>query len=76
MRSKNPTGIRWKPQYSTGITGQSSGRGRWVTPKVCQATMSVPTSERSAAVQPEAVSSGVLIGVVARRPPFVVGDTG
>ena len=50
LESKKPTGIRWNPQYSTGITGQSSGRGEWETPKVCQATMSVSTRERSADV--------------------------
>ena len=38
--SKKPTGIKWNPQYSTGITGQSSGLGVCVTPKVCQVTKS------------------------------------
>ena len=50
LASKNPTGIRWNPQYSTGITGQSSGRGEWVMPKVYQATSSASTRDRSAAV--------------------------
>jgi hypothetical protein len=49
--SKKPTAISWNPQYSTGMTGQSSGLGEWVTPKVCQATISVPTNDLSAAVQ-------------------------
>ena len=40
----------WKPVYSTGITGQSSGRGMWVTPNVCHTTTSVSTRSRSAAV--------------------------
>ena len=40
-----------KPVYSTGITGQSSGRTKWVTPNVYQTTTSVSTSDRSAAVQ-------------------------
>ena len=46
LRSKNPAGNNEKPQYSTGITGQSSGRGIWVNPKVCQTTRSVFSSER------------------------------
>ena len=50
LRSKKPTGTSWNPQYSTGMTGQSSGRGTCVTPNVCHTTMSVPTSDRSAAV--------------------------
>ena len=32
------------------MTGQSSTRGKWVGPKVCQSTMSSPSSERSAAM--------------------------
>jgi hypothetical protein len=38
-----------EPQRATGITGQSSGRGKWVIPKVCQSTMSWPSMSRSAA---------------------------
>ena len=49
LRSKKPTGRRVKPQLATGITGQSSGRGKWVIPKVCQRTMSRPSMSRSAA---------------------------
>jgi hypothetical protein len=49
LRSKKPTGRRVKPQRATGITGQSSGRGKWVIPKVCQSTMSWPSMSRSAA---------------------------
>ena len=30
LRSKKPTGFRWNPARSTGITGQSSGRGTCV----------------------------------------------
>lgn len=47
----SPAGMSGKPQRSTGITGQSSGRGTWVTPKVCHTTTSVPVRDRSAAVQ-------------------------
>ena len=50
LRSKKPTGISMKPVYSTGITGQSSGRTKWVTPNVYQSTTSVSSSGRSAAV--------------------------
>ena len=58
--------------YSTGMTGQSSGRGTWVTPKVCQSTTSVSTSDRSAAVHArQAVAAGVLVGVVAGGPALV-----
>ena len=49
LRSKKPTGRRVKPQVATGITGQSSARGKWVIPKVCQRTMSWPSRSRSAA---------------------------
>ena len=51
LRSKNPTGLRVNPAWSTGMTGQSSGRGKWVGPKVCQMTMSSPSIGRSARVQ-------------------------
>ena len=37
---KNPQGSRRKPAACTGITGQSSGRGLCVTPKVYQTTTS------------------------------------
>ncbi len=50
FRSKKPTGMSVKPAYSTGITGQSSGRGTWVTPNVCQTTRSVFSIGRSAVV--------------------------
>src|SRR6266508_3110957 len=49
LRSKKPTGLMVKPQWATGITGQSSGRGKWVIPKVCHRTMSRPSMPRSAA---------------------------
>ena len=49
LRSKKPTGRRVKPQVATGITGQSSGRGKWVIPNVCHRTMSWPSMSRSAA---------------------------
>ena len=39
-----------KPTVSTGMIGQSSTRGKWVSPKVCHTTMSVPSTERSWAV--------------------------
>jgi hypothetical protein len=40
LRSKNPAGLRVNPHTSTGITGQSSGRGKCAEPNVCQRTMS------------------------------------
>jgi hypothetical protein len=43
--SKKPEGLSIKPAYATGITGQSSGRWIWCTPKVYQATISVFSSE-------------------------------
>jgi hypothetical protein len=49
LRSKKPTGRRVKPQVTTGMTGQSSGRGKCVIPKVCHRTMSAPSMSRSAA---------------------------
>ena len=49
FRSKKPVGFSVKPAYSTGITGQSSGRGTWVTPRVCQTTTSVSSTDRFAA---------------------------
>jgi hypothetical protein len=49
LRSKKPTGRSVKPQWATGITGQSSGRGKCVIPKVCHRTMSQPSMPRSAA---------------------------
>src|SRR4029453_17563753 len=51
LRAKNPAGLSMKPTYSHGMTGQSSGRTKWVVPSVSQATMSSSTSGRSAAVQ-------------------------
>ena len=44
-----PFGGGVKPQVATGITGQSSGRGKWVIPKVWHRTMSWPSISRSAA---------------------------
>src|SRR5207248_8410348 len=49
LRSKNPTGISMKPVYSTGMTGQSSGRTKCVSPNVYQTTTSVPAIGRSCA---------------------------
>lgn len=46
LRSKKPGGVSEKPQYLTGITGESSGRGTWVNPKLCQTTMSVFSIDR------------------------------
>jgi uncharacterized protein len=45
-----PAGLRVKPQRATGMTGQSSGRGMWVGPKVCHRTMSAPSMSRSCAM--------------------------
>jgi len=41
LRSKKPTGLSVNPVWSVGMTGQSSGRGKWVRPKVCHSTMSL-----------------------------------
>ena len=50
MRSKNPVGFSVNPHRATGITGQSSGRGKCVGPNVCQTTMSAPSMSRSPAM--------------------------
>ena len=73
FRSKNPTGFRWNPVRSTGITGQSSVRGMWLVPNTYQSTTSVSRSwPRSAAVQRrQAGAAGVLERVVARRIALV-----
>ncbi len=72
MRSKNPTGISMNPVYSTGITGQSSGRTKWVTPNVYQSTTSVSVNGRSAAVQRgETITTGVLVGELTGGASFV-----
>src|SRR5439155_3735757 len=47
LRSKYPTGISMNPVYSTGMTGQSSGRTKCVSPNVYQTTTSVPAIGRS-----------------------------
>ena len=47
LRSKKPSGRSLKPTVSTGMMGQSSVRGKWVSPKVCQTTMSWPSMSRS-----------------------------
>ena len=60
------------PAYSTGITGQSSGRGMWVTPKVYQTTMSrLDDGPVRRGPLREPVPAGVLVGVVAGGPPLV-----
>ena len=46
--SKKPYGSNVNPAYSTGMIGQSSGRGTWVTPKVCQTTIGWSSTGRSA----------------------------
>ncbi len=51
LRSKKPVGLSTKPQRATGMTGQSSGRGTWVGPNVCQSTMSVPSMSWSPAMK-------------------------
>ena len=51
LRSKKPNGMSVKPVYSTGMTGQSSGRTKCVTPNEYQTTTSVPAIVRSCAVQ-------------------------
>src|SRR5690242_14451818 len=49
LRSKKPDGLSVKPHVSTGMTGQSSGRGKCVAPNVCQSTMSCPAMSRPCA---------------------------
>ncbi len=56
FRSKNPTGLSTKPLTSTGMTGQSSGRGMWVMPKVCHTTQVLAVEGPFAAV---ALSMGI-----------------
>ena len=36
--SKKPSGFRWKPTRSQGITGASSSLTMWVTPNTCHTT--------------------------------------
>lgn len=47
LASKKPNGLRKKPTCSAGMTGQSSMRGMWVTPKECHSTQSASTRLRS-----------------------------
>ena len=47
LRSKNPTGSSEKPALLPGMTGQSSGRTKCVTPTVYQSTTSSFSSGRS-----------------------------
>ena len=41
MRAKKPTGFKENPAYSTGMTGQSSGRGSWL-PRTCARAPRLP----------------------------------
>ena len=52
--------------YSTGMTGQSSGRTKWVTPNVYQSTTSVSVTSplKSEVPQGKPVAAFVLIGVL------------
>src|ERR1035437_7429283 len=50
LRSKKPNGLTRNPVYSTGMTGQSSGRTKCVTPKLYQTTTSRSAIGRFAAV--------------------------
>ena len=60
--------------YSTGITGQSSGRTKCVTPNVYQSTTSVSAIGRSGrGPAREAVAAGVLVREVAGGASFVGG---
>ena len=87
LRSKNPTGTSEKPVDSTGMTGQSSGRTRWVTPKVCHTTISVSSIGRSCSVHTANPSSPLLwlgcspaarrsVGLVGRDPQVVPAERG
>ena len=52
--------------YSTGITGQSSGRTKWVTPNVYQSTTSVSVSGAvGRGPEREPVAARVLVRVLA-----------
>ena len=46
LTSKKLAGFRKKDACSTGMHGQSSQRGMWVTPRVCHSTRSTPSSDR------------------------------
>jgi hypothetical protein len=50
LRSKKPTGLSQKETVSTAITGHSSGRVTWWTPKTYQSTTSASSIGRSCAV--------------------------
>src|SRR5262245_25425800 len=50
FREKKPAGARRNPVGCTGMTGQSSARGMWVTPRVYQTTMSRSSIGRLALV--------------------------
>ena len=87
LRSKKPNGMSVKPVYSTGMTGQSSGRTKCVTPNVYQTTTSVSAIGRSCAVQrgspsPPACWFGYspaaapLVGRVRRDPEVVLREAG
>src|ERR1019366_6443573 len=51
LRPKKPVGLRVNPHRLTGITGQSSGRGKWVGPNVCHSTTSAPSMSWSPAMK-------------------------
>ena len=72
LRSKNPNGESRKPVYSTGMTGQSSGRTKCVTPNVCQSD-DVGVGDRAVGRGParQAVAALVLVRVVARGASLV-----
>ncbi len=81
LRSKKPCGLSTNPQLSTGMTGQSSGRGKCVTPKVCHMTTSPPrvaVRRRTPAARRRrgagwAVAGRIALGGVVRRHPQVPG---
>ena len=63
LRWKKPSGFSMNPMRSTGITGQSSGRGRWLAPNVYQTTTSRFSTGRSCSTQAASpVSSRVWFG--------------
>jgi len=74
--SKKPDGMRWKPVYSTGMTGQSSGRGTWVSPTVCQTTRSQSSILRFSAVisaSPPCPACITVFGPAALNSPSLKG---
>ncbi len=52
LAAKKLFGFNIKPVYSTGMMGKSSGRQTWLTPKLCQTTMSSFSIDRFCCTHP------------------------